>query len=240
MMKGNIHAVFRTLWDKLTSRQLYLSIESIISHKAKSPNIQILDAGAIFNILSKASCFAKNINVQAAQIREIRNNWAHCIVQKWNDAEMNKAFSEMKALANMIPGMSSLLAELDDHQKGQILSDFPMKEALLKISKYRSSVKNGKHKKQVLNIRKLSNSANKEIFVKRKFMEVSTGYESSKIEELMLKNETVLLHGSAGAGKSAVAAKTFQLFYNTIPLKRQDISRMKHEDLYQTLHNILI
>ena len=47
----------------------------------------------------------------------------------------------------MIPNNPGLLNELKEDQKGTKSFEFPMKDFLLKINKYRASVRNGQHEK---------------------------------------------------------------------------------------------
>ena len=111
-------------------------------------NILNLDASAILNILSKAEVFPDNIKKQAAKVRdEVRNKWAHAIISEWTAIKLNAAFSELKKLAQMMPNSAALLGELDEDLTGAKEFEFPMKDFLLKVHKFRTIVKNGNHKK---------------------------------------------------------------------------------------------
>eukprot|EP00092_Neocalanus_flemingeri_P015041 GFUD01016245.1.p1 GENE.GFUD01016245.1~~GFUD01016245.1.p1 ORF type:complete len:913 (+),score=201.86 GFUD01016245.1:85-2823(+) len=176
-------------------------------------NISNLDASAILNILSKASCFPGNVRKQAAHVRDtIRNSWAHCKIEDWVQNQMDIAFAEMEKLAQMMPNNEDLLKELDEDLKGTKKFEFPMKEFLLKINRFRTDVKNGKHEKIQTKIKKLENFQSKEIYIPRRFKE-SNGIEGNQIqdvEKLVLEKKTTLLKGVAGSGKTSVSVKTIQ------------------------------
>ena len=192
-------------------------------------NIQDLDSGAILSILSKAQCFSDAIKVQAAKVRdEVRHKFAHAILKEWTPDRLNQAFSEMKALAQLLPDSSALVKELESALTGLADPDFPMKKFLLKMDKYRNSIIAGKHEKVHERIQKLENIEGHEIFVERKFVKISEGRKgeeretddeyradeiiqgTSKVEDLVLEEESTLLKGRAGAGKSSVSAKTVE------------------------------
>ena len=135
--------------------------------KQPSCHISKLDASAILNIMSKASCFHQTIKNQAAKVRDsVRNQWAHAIINQWTDQMMTDAFQEMKTLAKMIPDNAALLKELDEDEQKTNNEEFPMKTFLLKINKYRNFIKDGNHGKIQNKIDKLE-----KIFVSRKFKE---------------------------------------------------------------------
>ena len=119
-------------------------------------NIQDLDSGAILSILSKAHCFSDAIKVQAAKVKdEVRNKFAHAILKEWTPDRLNQAFSELKALAQLLPDSSALVKELESALTGLGDPDFPMKKFLLKMDKYRNSIIAGKHEKVHERIQKL-------------------------------------------------------------------------------------
>ena len=154
-------------------------------YKKQSPcDIQTLDAGAILNILAKASLSSQDTREQAAKVRDmVRNKWAHAVLKDWTDSMKDAAFTEMEKLAKIIPLHPDLLQELD----------FSNKEFLLNIDRYKKCIKDGNHEKIQTRIKKLASAKVEEIYIERKFKETSTGLETSDIEKLVMKDETVLL-----------------------------------------------
>ena len=86
--------------------------------KEKDCSINQLDPGAIFRIFKGASCFSAQIKSQAEVVREVRNEWAHAVMDKWDDQLLKESFVKMEALANLLPNSSSLKRKLQDDQKG--------------------------------------------------------------------------------------------------------------------------
>ena len=82
-------------------------------------------------------------------------------------------------------------------------------EYLLKLARYRTKVKDGNHEKITKKIKKIISNNGKEVYIERKFKEINTDNDES-LEDLLLKEETVLVKGLAGDGKISIAAKTFQ------------------------------
>ena len=179
--------------------------------KQPTCNILTLDAGAILNIMSKAECFSDAIKKQAVKVRDnVRNKWAHAVINEWSTTRLNVAFMELTKLAQMMPNSGGLIQELNEDLTGIKTLEFPKKDFLLKINQFRTSVKSGDHFKIQEKIQRLENSQNQEIYLERKFRECTTGQVTSEAEDLVLSNATTLLKGEAGAGKSSVAAKAVQ------------------------------
>ena len=180
-------------------------------NKQPSCNILNLDAGAILNILSKAECFPDNIRKQAARVRdEVRNKWAHAIVNDWTSTKLTDAFHEMTTFVKMLPTNAGVIQELKEDLLELRVFEFPKKNFLLKIDKFRTTVKDGKHQKVQDRIKRLANLQKSEVYLERKFKDSATGKETSKIEDFVLEDSTTLLQGEAGSGKSSVAAKAMQ------------------------------
>ena len=114
-----------------------------------SCDINKLDIGAILNILAKASCFTDIVRKQAASIRDnIRNQWAHAIINDWTNTKMIDCFNEMKTLAQALPGSGNLLKELDADLNAIKTVELGKDEYLLMLENYKESGKNGEHKKE--------------------------------------------------------------------------------------------
>ena len=174
-------------------------------------NIQNLDAGAILNILSKAACFPDNIRIQSAKVRDnVRNQWAHAVIQEWTPSKLMQSFNELKNLANMLPGNVGLIQELDDDLVGAKPLEFPMKNFYLKINNFRTCIQNGRHQKIQEKIKRLESLQGSEIYVERIMKNSVTGLEMSNTEDIVMELGTSLLKGEAGAGKSSLAAKAVQ------------------------------
>ena len=87
--------------------------------KESGCNIPKLDPGAILNIMTKASCFSNEMREQTKKVRdEVRNSWAHAVIENWDQIKLNAAFMEMYKLAQLVPDNQNLLMELDEDWKG--------------------------------------------------------------------------------------------------------------------------
>ena len=175
-----------------------------------------LDPSALLNILVKCSTFHKDIQAQAGVVRDaVRNQWAHACIPEWNDNKTNDAFSQMKKLALLMPNSTILITELGEDKLGstsQVLSikESEEKEFLLRLSKYRTCIKDNQNEKIKKKIDKLSNEEGEEIYLNRKLVHATTGEEFSSLEEILVTDRTVLVKAVAGAGKSTFAAMTMQ------------------------------
>ena len=122
------------------------------------------------NILSKAECFPDNIRKQAARVRdEVRNKWAHAIVNDWTSTKLTDAFCEMKTFVKMLPTNAGVIQELKEDLLELRVFEFPKKDFLLKIDKFRTAVKDGKHQKVQDRIKRLANPQKNEVYLERKF-----------------------------------------------------------------------
>lgn len=81
-------------------------------------NISHLDPGAIFRILSKATCFPDHVKKAATELSPIRNDWAHAIIFKWDEAKYQDAFVKMETLAILTPDNANLLKKLFKDKQG--------------------------------------------------------------------------------------------------------------------------
>ena len=65
---------------------------------------------AVLTILSRASCFQKNLREQASLVRNaVRNKWLCSNMELWTVEETEKALEEIRKLVGMIPGLSGSL-----------------------------------------------------------------------------------------------------------------------------------
>ena len=96
--------------------------------KEQDCSINQLDPGAIFRILKGASCFSAQIKAQAEVVREVRNQWAHAMMDKWDDKLFQDSFVKIEALANLLPNNLYMKRKLQDDKKGD--SSFLLLEQL--------------------------------------------------------------------------------------------------------------
>ena len=112
--------------------------------KRPTCDIFTLDPSAVLNVLSKAQCFPDKVKDQASKTRDdIRNPWAHAVIEEWTDIKMDEAFTEMEKLAKMVDNNGELVRKLEMDKNGRKKTDFQMKQQLLLIDKYRNCVKKG-------------------------------------------------------------------------------------------------
>ena len=84
---------------------------------------------------------------------------------------------------------------------------------LLRIAKYKNSIKNEEHSKIQAKLRRLFNqSSSKEICLERKYLHKRTRENVEEIGKLVMADKTVLLRREAGAGKSSCLAKSVTLW----------------------------
>ena len=65
--------------------------------------ISKVDPGGILRVIKNASCFPDNVRKLAEDVREVRNKWAHAVLEQWDDAMVQDAFTKMIAMAGSIP-----------------------------------------------------------------------------------------------------------------------------------------
>ena len=80
-------------------------------------NINTIDPGGIFRVLKGASCFPDETKKRAEDAREIRNLWAHAVIEQWDEPQLDNAFSKMEALATAIPNNSRLIQKLKENKE---------------------------------------------------------------------------------------------------------------------------
>ena len=164
--------------------------------KQKSCSISNLDIGAILRILLSASCFPEDVKVQAEKVEDkVRGPWNRAVFENWTKQRTGAAFSELEHLAQLLPNHQTTLSQLREDSTRRGGFDFPEQAFLKAVNKYRGS------------IRSLQSKVKKITHLKRRFRDLSTGHESTNIEELVVKEETVFLRGSSGSGKGTETSR---------------------------------
>ncbi len=76
------------------------------------------DASAVLTLLGRVPAFSAAVNTTADDVRETRNDWAHCVFGKWDQTKFLSSFTEMKQLVKSIAlppaDEKKLLEELKD------------------------------------------------------------------------------------------------------------------------------
>ncbi len=82
------------------------------------------DASAVLTLLGRVPVFSAAEKTAADDVREGRNDWAHCIFGKWDQAKFQKSFTEMEQLVRdmALPIAGKLLGELKDWETKGIKS----------------------------------------------------------------------------------------------------------------------
>ena len=86
-------------------------------NKEQDCSISKLDPGAIFRILKGASCFRSGqgqIKAKAEALRELRNKWAHAMIEQWDENTFQESFAKIEALAKLLPNNTALLKKIND------------------------------------------------------------------------------------------------------------------------------
>ena len=78
------------------------------------------DASAVLSLLGRIPAFSAATQAAAGDVRITRNDWAHCVYSKWDQAKFKQSFLEMeqlvKALGLPTADEGKLLVELTDWQ----------------------------------------------------------------------------------------------------------------------------
>ena len=79
-----------------------------------------LDASAVLLLLGRVPAFPGTVQAAANSVRNERNDWAHCVFSKWNEAKFQHSFAEMEDLVKAMALPSShegkIVGELKDWQ----------------------------------------------------------------------------------------------------------------------------
>ena len=97
-------------------------------NKEQDCSISKLDPGAIFKILKSASCFASGqglIKATAGPLCEVRNKWAHAMIEQWDDNMFQGSFTKIEAMAKLLPNYTVILKKLNnDKQYPMTIQEF--------------------------------------------------------------------------------------------------------------------
>ena len=76
------------------------------------------DASAVLTLLGRVPAFSAAVQTAANDVREARNDWAHCVFGKWDQTKFARSFTEMeqlvRAMALQAADERKLLGELSD------------------------------------------------------------------------------------------------------------------------------
>ena len=76
------------------------------------------DASAVLTLLGSVPVFSSVVQTSAGVVRGVRNDWAHCMFSKWDDAKFQQAFADMADLVRKLglpaKDEAKLLGELND------------------------------------------------------------------------------------------------------------------------------
>ena len=79
-----------------------------------------LDASAVLLFLDRVPVFPGTVQAAANSVRNERNDWAHCVFSKWNEAKSQHSFAEMEDLVKAMALPSSderkIVGELKEWQ----------------------------------------------------------------------------------------------------------------------------
>ena len=78
------------------------------------------DASALLSLLGGVPVFPVAVQAAAGDVRMARNDWAHCVFSKWDEAKFQQSFAEMEDLVRVmaLPAADEgkILGELKDWQ----------------------------------------------------------------------------------------------------------------------------
>ena len=76
------------------------------------------DASAVLTLLGSVPVFSSVVQTSAGVVRGVRNDWAHCMFSKWDDAKFQQAFADMADIVRKLglpaKDEAKLLGELND------------------------------------------------------------------------------------------------------------------------------
>ena len=76
------------------------------------------DASAVLLLLGGVPVFSAAVQAAASNVRNVRNDWAHCVFSKWDPVKFQQSFVEMEHLVRVMAlpaaGEAKLLGELKD------------------------------------------------------------------------------------------------------------------------------
>ena len=75
-------------------------------------------ASTVLMLLDRVPVFSPALQAAAANVRMVRNDWAHTVFSKWDQTKFQQSFLEMehlvRAMGLPLPNEGKLLAELED------------------------------------------------------------------------------------------------------------------------------
>ena len=83
------------------------------------------DASAVLTLLGGVPVFSTAVQAAAGDVKNVRNDWAHCVFSKWDPVKFQQSFAVMEQLVRVIAlpaaDEANLLGELKDWEtKGTI------------------------------------------------------------------------------------------------------------------------
>ena len=74
------------------------------------------DASAVLTLLGRVPVFSVAVQTAADDVRQTRNDWAHCVFTKWDQTNFLKSFTGMEQLVRTmaLPDERKILGELKD------------------------------------------------------------------------------------------------------------------------------
>ena len=74
------------------------------------------DASAVLTLLGRVPVFSVAVQTAADDVRQTRNDWAHCVFTKWDQTNFLKSFKGMEQLVRTmaLPDERKILGELKD------------------------------------------------------------------------------------------------------------------------------
>ena len=83
------------------------------------------DASAVLTLLGVMPVFSTAVQAAAGHVRNVRNDWAHCVFSKWDPVTFQQSFVEMEHLVRVmaLPAAdeAKLLGELKDWETKGVL-----------------------------------------------------------------------------------------------------------------------
>ena len=182
--------------------------------KQQSCNISNLDLSAILKILRAASCFPKEVKVLASKVEDkVRQLWNLAIFEMWTEQRTNEAFAQLDRLAQLVSKTTLIQFGNDSFEEDEGFQ-FPGQEFLKTVRNYRSSINLLKRPESEERVKSMDVK-----YLKRRFKDLRTGQETSNIEDLVMRVETVFLRGLSGSGKSSEISRILSDWAKGLSLK---------------------
>ena len=182
--------------------------------KQQSCNISNLDLSAILKILRAASCFPKEVKVLASKVEDkVRQLWNLAVFEIWTEQRTNEAFAQLDRLAQLVSKTTLTKFGNDSFEEDEGFQ-FPGQEFLKTVRKYRSSINLLKRPESEEGVKRVDVK-----YLKRRFKDLRTGQETSNIEDLVMRVETVFLRGLSGSGKSSEISRILSDWAKGLSLK---------------------